>query len=438
MKRHFDALLSNAIFAILGLLSFIILSRGVAPVVFGSWVLFLSISTFLDLIRFGLTRNAIIQIMAGESHENSRIINAAGLRIGINILVVISAILLSLWGVGRNIFPDSYLTILLWYPLVGVSNLLWNNGLTWLQGRSRFQHITLLRFVNIASFVLFVLMLLHYNAATINHIIIAYIASNTLSSLLSLTMGWDSFRLIGKSPKSLDSQILNFGKYSTVSNIGSSLLKSADSFIIGLSPVLGVTGIAIYAIPFKVVEMLELPIRSISMVGFNELSTSFRIKAGNMRQLLAKYAVIMSLLTLPMIAFIAIFPDFVLDILGGKQYMPHFAEMRTMLYMLLVYGIMLIPDRLTGIALEAAGKPHLNTLKVSLMAIANIVGDLIAVLYFQSLIGVIFATVSFVVIGVTVGYRLIDISNRPTINDISTELHKITHQWKAFLLKKGV
>lgn len=438
MRRQIDALMSSAIFAILGLISFIIISRGVESNVFGTWMLFLSVSTFIDLIRFGLTRNATIRMIAGEEYHKSHIVNAAGLRLGIKILAVLSILSISLWMVGSVVFNEAYNLILFWYPLVGLSNLLWNNGLTWLQAQGKFRHITLLRFVNISSFIVIVLVLLHYKMAVIEHIILAYIASNFISSILSLFKGWDSLSYSFGAAKRFEKQILDFGKYSTLSNIGSSLLKSADSFIIGLSPVLGMDGIAIYSIPFKIVEMMELPIRSVAMVGFNEFSNAVRNKMQTLRQLTARYVILMSGLTLPVILIIAFFPHMILNILGGTRYIVHYPQMTVMIYLLLVYGIMLIPDRLTGIILEAIGRPQMNTVKVSCMAVANIVGDMVAVFYFKSLVGVIFATVFFVVVGVLIGYFMVPSTIRPLRADFQAEFRKLPKLWHLIWSKKEI
>ena len=51
---------------------------------------------------------------------------------------------------------------------------------------------------------------------------------------------------------------MKFGKYSTASLIGSNLLRSSDTFILSLSPIFGATGIAIYSIPMKFVELIEI------------------------------------------------------------------------------------------------------------------------------------------------------------------------------------
>lgn len=435
--KHLEALLGNAIFSALGLVSFVILSRNIPSEIFGQWVLFLSVATFLDMFRFGLTRGAVVRLIAGvDSHGDAHRINASGLWAGVILTLGVTVMFWSLWVMGRNVFSAVYLDILLWYPLVALANLGWNNALTWLQARMQYRHIIVLRAVNMLLFIALTIVILYTDQVSFVSIMIAYITSNVLSSLLSLVMGWDSMKYVRNYDRKMLKEIIQFGKYSSLNNIGSSLLKSADSFIIGLSPVLGTAGIAVYAIPFKVIEMLELPIRSISMVGYSKFSKV--VVSGNasqMRGLLARYALMMASLTVPVIVMLGVFPNLVLDVLGGQRYAGHWGEMREMLYMLLLYGVMLVPDRLTGIALEALGKPQLNTIKVLVMAGLNISGDLIAVLYFKSLVGVVFATVVFVTIGVSLGYLMVPPALRPTFEDVIKQSRYLYFRCKIFLVK---
>ena len=58
---------------------------------------------------------------------------------------------------------------------------------------------------------------------------------------------------------------------------------------------------------------------------------------------------------------------------------------------------------MTGIALDSVNKPQKNALKVSIMLIANVIGDLIAVFVFESLILVAFSTIVFTLIGFVLG-----------------------------------
>ena len=68
---------------------------------------------------------------------------------------------------------------------------------------------------------------------------------------------------------------MGFGKYAMGTLVGSSLLKSADTFIIGMSAVLGPTAIAIYAIPLKLTDLLGIPLRGFTMTAYPKMAKLF-------------------------------------------------------------------------------------------------------------------------------------------------------------------
>ena len=63
--------------------------------------------------------------------------------------------------------------------------------------------------------------------------------------------------------------------------------------------------------------------------------------------------------------------------LGGAQY----AESAIVLRILAVYTAFLPLDRFSGVTLDIIGKPKFNFIKVLLMLLVNVVGDIIAIHY---------------------------------------------------------
>jgi O-antigen/teichoic acid export membrane protein len=68
-----------------------------------------------------------------------------------------------------------------------------------------------------------------------------------------------------------------------------------------------------------------------------------------------------------------------------------------------IYGLLLPLDRMTGIALDSINRPRQNAVKVLMMVAANLVGDLIAVFHFQSLIWMAIGSVCFTIVGIFTG-----------------------------------
>ncbi len=423
MNKQLESLLSNGVLAAGGLASFIILSHFTTIELFGEWFLFLTLSVFVDLLRFGLTRSAVVRMIARECDSSQSVCRMGASSMLSNIIVMggLSVLMwLGAYFLGGHIATSErvYYLFLLYYPLVGWANLGWNNALSVLQGQGRFFEIMLMKGLNMTIFVLGVIWVVSSDEVLFLKILGVYLLANVVCSVFAFLKNWDSLRAVGKASRGDMKEIFNFGRFALWSTVSSSLLRSADSFIVGLSPVLGVGAVAILAVPFKSIEAIELPVRSVAQVAYNRLSRAWHNEdLEDFRGLLARYILLAVMMVVPISVVLVLMPDLILEFFGGNQYRPYFGVMRVMLYLLAAYGVLLVVDRLSGVALEAMGRPRMNLVKVSAMAVLNIVGNLVAVFVFESLLGVVVVTVSFVSLGVVMGLLLLPLEIRPRGND---------------------
>ena len=107
-----------------------------------------------------------------------------------------------------------------------------------------------------------------------------------------------------------------------------------------------------------------------------------------------------------------LFADYFVMIIGGSQYLgtdPVTGFNATNIVRIFsVYGLLLPLDRMTGIGLESVNRPDRNLMKVGLMVLTNVIGDLIAVFIFKSLAVIAIASILFTAIGVWVGFYFLD------------------------------
>jgi hypothetical protein len=115
-------------------------------------------------------------------------------------------------------------------------------------------------------------------------------------------------------------------------------------------------------------------------------------------------------LIISMVTFV--FADFFVLILGGAPYIGTDpvtgVNTASIVRVFSLYGLLLPIDRMTGVGLDSINKPGMNLIKVSFMVIANVIGDLIAVFVFKSLISVAIASVFFTIIGVLIGFYFLN------------------------------
>jgi O-antigen/teichoic acid export membrane protein len=178
--------------------------------------------------------------------------------------------------------------------------------------------------------------------------------------------------------------------------------------IISLSP-LGTAAVALYSIPMKLTELQQIPLRSFVATAFPKMSkSSIQGKIQEVRELFYTYSGAMTYLFVFVSLFTFVFADFFVLILGGKQYLgvDPVTGFNTVniVRVFSFYGLLLPIDRMTGIGLDSINRPKINFIKVLYMVIANVIGDLIAIFIFKSLILVAVGSVIFTIIGIWIGF----------------------------------
>jgi O-antigen/teichoic acid export membrane protein len=236
-------------------------------------------------------------------------------------------------------------------------------------------------------------------------ILLMNISVNFISSFWCALKKWDGMLYYKQADKAVEKELIAFGKYSMGTLVGSSLLRSADTFIIGLSPVLGSAGIAMYAIPLKLTDLLAIPLRSFSMTAYPKMSKQFLNKDfEGLNKTFYIYSGAVSLLFIPVALFCFIFAEELILFLGGKEYADQLAELTIVFKIFTLYTILLPIDRFTGVFLDSINKPKINLQKVLWMTLANVVFDVIGVFVFESLIVVAIGTVLFTILGIGIGF----------------------------------
>ena len=246
----------------------------------------------------------------------------------------------------------------------------------------------------------------------LNQLVIALLIINGFTSLLTIILGWDGTKLITKATSQTNKTLLDFGKYTTFTLIGTNLLRSADTLIISLSP-MGNAAVALYSIPLKLTELQQIPLRSFVATAFPKMSkASVQGKISEVRELFYSYSGALTYLFVIMSLFTFVFAEFLVLVLSGNQYLEVDPitgfNVVDIVRVFSIYGLLLPIDRMTGIGLDSINKPNINAIKVFVMVVANVIGDFIAIFIFKSLILVAVASILFTIIGIWMGMYFLD------------------------------
>lgn len=383
--------------AVLGFAGFAMVARALLPEAFGAWVLYLTVATFFDMLRSGLVQAALVQRASGAAPEASdRTFGAAwALALGVTALVASGGFGAGAMG-GAGVFWTAFAA----FPALMVGGLGHTVAAWRAQAEERFGRVLALR---LAVSILFVgAVVLLRDGLTVGALAWTHAGIHGAVSLFAIGLSWARPRLVRLARGPEVRALLRFGRFSAVTTVGANLLRSADALILGA--VLGPAAVALYGVPQKLVEAAEVPIRGLAVAAFPALARSARTGAHDaFRSRLWRDVGGLTLLLLPAAALGWLFAPEATASLGGEAY----AEAGAAFRWFLLYALLLPLDRFLGLALDALGRPHLNTLKVGAMLAANFAGDALALSLGFGVTGVAAVTVGMTAVGVLVGLWLL-------------------------------
>lgn len=439
-SSNLHSLIGNVVFAGFSMVLFLVLARYTDKELYGRWVIFMTALGLLDMFRVGLTGTGAIRYISISTGKEREYSVGAAYHLSIITTIIVSSIFLPAYFLLEPIAGDNYyLPILLFYPLCAFANLPHTQATNYSQGLMNFHTVMIIRgavgFFNL----LFMGLYIFLADETLTGLILMYALSDVVVSILSMVMKWDGLRYLKHFKKAHLKQLLRFGKFSTATSIGSSLLRSSDTFIISLSAVMGAQAVAIYAIPMKFVEMIEIPLRSFAATAFPKLSAGFAEGSGRFVKDFNAYLTYSVLFLIPVVLVLPFLSEWILMFFGGDQYLDALQTQKNILLIIAFYILLLPFDRFIGVGLMAIDKPELNFYKLLIMLVLNIGFNLIAVFVFQSLELVALATILFSTTGILTGWQMLsrhtDIRIRETSAALRLNLRESKTKFMSFLFK---
>lgn len=412
----------------IALISFMILARTFAKENFGQWVLYLSLITFVDMIKSGMVQSAYIKYASGM--KGSRFMAFQGSSWVLNIIATMLVSVLTVLVYFLDFFEmEGVLMFLLFYPIYAICSMPFNYYLWNSQIQMRFDKVAKGRVLNAFLF-LIVCVLSLFMQMTVFELVVSHSISFFSISLFLIAAKQSGIRSITSANKKDLKKYWNFGKFHSLAFLGSNLLKSSDTFLIG--GFLGPVFVAVYSIPLRLVELIEMPLKGAVSVAYPVFSAHHNKEdLTGLRASLEQYIGVLTLLYVPFMLSLYWWSDELVALVGGAAY----SDTGNIFRIFLIYGLFLPFDRLTGIVLDATGKPRLNFYKVFIMAAVNIIGDVIALYFFNSLEIVALITIGNVIAGMMVGYYLskkeLNISVRSIFQSGFTAIIKSINQLKV-------
>ena len=425
-RNTFLALTGNLLYSVLGFVGIALLARSLELSEYGNWVIYLTAGSLLEMMRLGFMHTALVRFSSGASEETQKQYIASAWIIGFIFTLILALLIFAGYLIVFFLqVKTSYVYFLKYYPLLSLLSLPLSISSSILQFKMLFGKMVFLRLISMSLnlLVFFAAFLLKFHIETL---VLLHLISALFASVFAFLKKWSGLEWVRFYSKEKIKELSHFGKYSLGTLIGTNLLKSADTFILGFC--LGADSAALYSIPLKLTETFEILLRSIVSVALPKMSGySVKKQYAEVQRVFQDYSGMLTFIYIPVMLICFIFAEFLLHLLGGPEYV----HMAGVFRVFCLYGLLLPIDRFTGVTLDCLNLPALNFTKVLAMALFNIGFDFLALHFSTDLKWVAFGTVLTTGLGIILGLKFLNTS-------FPTNLYHILKSGFSFIRKNKI
>jgi O-antigen/teichoic acid export membrane protein len=400
-NKHFLSLSSSVISSGCGMLTFVLLLRSMKIDQMGYWIFFQTTLTLLDTFRSGFLQTAMIKFYSGAERKKAQ--EVLGSIWYLAVIITVFWFIVTIPGLLLVPYIDniSIKLVIKWIAVIFLLTLPSSISSWRLQSDHKFNKLLFLNLLNQVGFIVVIICLMLFKNMNITNLFFGYGISCLITSTTCLILKWSGIKSITKRTKIAVREVYHFGKFSVGTSISTNLLRSSDIYMINFF--LGPALVPVYNVAQRLMELVEIPLRSFLATGMPEISTAFNQKRSNdVVQIMQKYSGMLTLLLIPAAIVGVLLANVGVSLLGGGKYSGTDAAnvFRIFIILSIVYPI----DRFTGVTLDIIHQPKRNFIKVIIMLVVNVVANYLGILIFGNLFGVAVSTVLSFVAGFSYGY----------------------------------
>ncbi|MEO7988385.1 MAG: flippase [Chryseolinea sp.] len=370
LKSGSFSLLSQFSNVFFGFINFYLLLRILDKNDFGVWTLFISVATFMELIKNGFITSPLVRYsMVEEKNEYTKILsaslvlNAIVTAFQIIIILSLSFFLSDLWKSPQleNLFIIFIAATLLLIPSTHFSAIQQANmnfkGNLYANVARQF---TLFVFVSTSywfgiKFELWHLAIVHSFSILVSVLVAYYNVRHLLSFSSNLSRKWMG-------------DLTRYGKYTFGTNISSTILRNVDTWM--LAAILNPAAVTIYNPAVRIAGIVEVPTISLSSIFFPKLLSRFAAEGHSVaKDMYEKSVGVLFAFMFPAMIFCVILAKPIIHFVAG----PGFEETVDILRITMITGVIIPFNRQVGVTLDAMGKAKTSFYFVLRNATLNIV-----------------------------------------------------------------
>ena len=400
-NKHFLSLAGNAIMSVFGLVIAAVLYRALPVEELGVWVFFQSTLLLIDTFRSGFLTTAFIKFYAGAEKNRAAEIMGSSWYLGLAITGIFIILNIPALFFLDKIENQGLLFFFKWFAVTYICTLPSFMASCVVQAQQRFDRLLYIRFVSQVLFILGIVLLIVTGKNNLQNIIYTNLIAALLTSLFTFAAGYSGIRDFRHRTKNGIREMFNFGKYSVGTTLGSNLFRSSDTFIINF--LLGPAALAIYNLGQRLMEIVEIPLRSFAATAMPALSAAYnQDKRDEVIYVMKKYTGMLTVALVPVALIAVLLADVAVGLIGGGKYVG--TEAANVFRLFMTFALLFPADRFLALTLDVIHQPRINFYKVLIMLAANIAGDFIGIHLLGNIYGVAITTVIPIIIGVLIGY----------------------------------
>lgn len=368
LKSGFYSLLNQLTQMVFNLGAFVLLLRILDKETCSVWVIFMTITAFLEIGRTGLLQNGLMTFLNQTDASEHAKINTASFFLSLSLSFIFVVLLLT-----TNVFVADYFgqqalikLLTIYAGTTFLSSALYQFNFIQ-QANMDFKGLFWSSCVKNGSLFFYILYLqLTHTTCDLTNLATVQLLATIPAALVAFGFAKKYFKL----SHSLDFQwvrkLLDYGKYTFGTNLSTMAYKSVDKMMLGK---LLLNTLSTYDLSIKINNLAEVPTMTLAAILFPQSAKRANTEGANSAKYLYEKSVgVLLAIILPVVVVILLGADIIVQIIGSEKY----ASAAPILRLTIFYGVFMAFAMQFGTILDSVGKPKLNFIITTLAAIMNL------------------------------------------------------------------
>jgi len=363
---------------LLGILSFMLLTRIMDLAEFGVWGLFLTISSITETARTSLIKNAFIRFMQQVKEDEEQDLQGAAFVLSLLVSGILSIIFLVLSQPAANWLNAPKLAgMLQWYAITLLISVFFAHFEMLLNAKVDFKGVCWMYCIRQGILLLQLAFCFMFRIeVTPGLLSIFYLLSVLTGSMTGLRLASPYLKWNFTNYRRWLPQLWNFGKFVFGNNVSSLLFRSTDTFI--TSTFFGTIVSGYYNACLRISNLVDMPSQVIGDIVYPKAAKFSSGDKAEIKRMFEKTVGATLVFSLPALLVIFCIPEFILHVIAGSKFIIAAPILRIAVF----FGLTLPFLKQFGTIMDATGHPNTNFKVMFSALLIDIVANLIGVHFF--------------------------------------------------------